>query len=341
MSSLRLSVLDQSPVPEGSTGADALRNTLDLARLCDELGYHRYWVAEHHGGPMLSSASPEVLIAEIAARTSRMRVGSGGVMLPHYSPLKVAETFSVMSALHPGRIDLGLGRAPGTDPMTRFALQQDRRQAAPDAFPQQLSELLGYLNDDLPADHPFRRLAGLLPGRPELPETWLLGSSPQSAVWAAELGLPYAFADFINRDGAEIAALYRQRCASPRVAVGVWAICARDEEEAQRLAASGRMTFRMLRQGRLIPVPPPEKALRYLEREGTTGGGGRRGVVGDPAGVRGGLEEVAAAYGAEEVIVVTITHDHAARRRSYELIADAFGLDPVLAGRDSVGSQRL
>ena len=323
---MRLSVLDQSPVPEGLTGADALRNTLDLARSADALGYHRYWVAEHHGGPMLASSSPEVLIAEIAAATSRMRVGSGGVMLPHYSPLKVAETFSVLSALHPGRIDLGLGRAPGTDPMTMFALQRDRRQAAPDDFPQQLAELLGYLNDDLPAEHPFRRLAAILPGRPELPETWLLGSSPQSAIWAAELGLPYAFADFINREGAEIAALYRQRCESPRLAVGVWAICADSEEEAQRLAASGRMTFRLLRQGRLIPVPPPEKALRYLEREGVTAGGGRRGVVGDPAAVRAGLEQVAADYGAEEVIVVTITHDHLARRRSYELIAEAFAL---------------
>src|SRR4051794_20778256 len=243
---------------------------------------------------MLASASPEVLIAEIASATSRMRVGSGGVMLPHYSPLKVAETFSVLSALHPGRIDLGLGRAPGTDPMTMFALQRDRRQAAPDDFPQQLAELLGYLNDDLPAEHPFRRLASMLPGRPELPETWLLGSSPQSAVWAAELGLPYAFADFINRDGAEIAALYRERCATPRVAVAAWAICADTEEEAHRLAASSRMTLRLLRQGRLVPVPPPEKALRFLEKEGAAGGPGRRGVIGDPAGVRAGLEQLAA-----------------------------------------------
>jgi luciferase family oxidoreductase group 1 len=328
VSGLRLSVLDQSPVPEGSTGADALRNTLDLARLSDELGYHRYGVAEHHGGPMLASASPEVLIAEIASATSRIRVGSGGVMLPHYSPLKVAETFSVLSALHPGRIDLGIGRAPGTDPMTMFALQRDRRQAAPDDFPQQLAELLGYLNDDLPPEHPFRRLASMLPGRPELPEVWLLGSSLQSAVWAAELGLPYSFADFINRDGAEIASLYRERCTgTPRVSVGVWAICADTDEEAQRLAASGRMTFRLLRQGRLIPVPPPEKAQRYLEQEGVQAGAGRRGVVGDPETVRAGLEQVASDYGADEVIVVTITHSHEARRRSYELIAEAFGLE--------------
>jgi luciferase family oxidoreductase group 1 len=264
-------------------------------------------------------------------------------MLPHYSPLKVAETFSVLSALHPGRIDLGLGRAPGTDPMTMFALQRDRRQAAPDDFPQQLAELLGYLKDDLPAEHPFRRLASMLPGRPELPETWLLGSSPQSALWAAELGLPYAFADFINRDGAEIAALYRERfsasdggAGAPRVAVAAWAICAETEEEAQLLAASSRMTLRLLRQGRLIPVPPPEKALRFLEKEGAgpsdSRGAGRRGVIGDPDAVRAGLEQLAADYGAEEVIVVTITHDHAARRRSYELIAEAFALENASRG---------
>src|ERR1700760_4201155 len=179
---MRLSVLDQSPIAQGSTGADALRNTLDLARSADALGYHRYWVAEHHGGPMLAGPSPEVLIGPIAAATERIRVGSGGVMLPHYSPLKVAENFSILSALYPGRIDLGLGRAAGTDPLTTFALQQDRRQAAPDDFPQQLAELLAYFEDNLPEDHPFARLALALPGRPELPVPWLLGSSEQSAI---------------------------------------------------------------------------------------------------------------------------------------------------------------
>ena len=243
-----LSVLDQSPVSEGSTGAQALQNTLDLARLADRLGYQRYWVAEHHGGPMLAGPSPEALIGPIAAATARIRVGSGGVMLPHYSPLKVAETFSLLAGLFPGRIDLALGRAAGTDPLTTFALQRDRRQAAPDDFPQQLAELLGYLDDRLPPDHPFARLAETLPGRPERPEPWLLGSSPQSAIWAAELGLPYAFADFINAGGAEIAALYRERFAEhehagvkPRTAVAVWVICADSDEEARRLAASGRM----------------------------------------------------------------------------------------------------
>jgi len=333
-----LSVLDQSPIAAGSTGAQALHNTIDLARLADELGYHRYWVAEHHGGPMLAGPSPEVLIGPIAAATDSIRVGSGGVMLPHYSPLKVAESFTILAALFPGRIDLGLGRAAGTDPLTTFALQRDRRQAAPDDFPQQLAELLAYLEDDLPEEHPFRHLARSLPGRPELPVPWLLGSSPQSAIWAGELGLPYAFADFINPNGSEIATRYRERFApvrqlqAPRTAVAAWVLCAPTDEEAEHLASSSRMTFTLLRRGQLIPVPPPEEAIAFLAREGkmtpANGVPGRRGIIGSPAKVRAGIESLAGAYRTEEVIVVTITHDHAARRRSYELLAEAMSLEP-------------
>src|SRR5215216_3017653 len=164
---MRLSVLDQSPIPEGSTGAQAVRNTIDLAQLADALGYHRYWVAEHHGGGMLAGPAPEVLIGPIASATRRIRVGSGGVMLPHYSPLKVAESFSLLSGLFPDRIDLGIGRAAGTDPVTTFALQRDRRTASPDDFPQQLAELLAYVDDKMPADHPFARLGRTLPGGEE------------------------------------------------------------------------------------------------------------------------------------------------------------------------------
>jgi luciferase family oxidoreductase group 1 len=326
-----LSVLDQSPIAEGSTPAQALRNSLDLAELVDALGYHRYWVAEHHATPALACAAPEILIGAIAPRTRRIRVGSGGVMLPHYSPLKVAETFSSLSGLHPERIDLGLGRAPGTDPMTMLALQRDRRSAPGDDFIEQLVELLGLLEDRLPPNHPFARHAGTLPGLPERPEPWLLGSSPQSALWAAQLGLPYSFADFINPQGAPIAADYRgrfvdsERLGAPRVSVGVIAICAETDDEAERLAASSRMMLSLLRQGRLIQIPPVDKALRYLEtRERSSGG--RRAVIGAPETVRAGIEQVASEYGAEEVLVLTITHDHAARRRSYELIAEAFGL---------------
>ena len=306
----RISILDQSPISEGSSGPEALQRTLDLARLGDELGYHRYWVAEHHGGLMLAGPSPEVLVGPIASATERIRVGSGGVMLPHYSPFKVAESFSVLAGLYPGRIDLGIGRAAGTDPLTTYALQRDRRDAAPDDFPQQLVELIGYLNDSLPDDFPFRHLPKALAGLPEKPELWLLGSSHQSAIWAEELGLPYAFADFINPAGPD-----------PADIVCVSAICADTDEEAQQLAASGRMAFSMLRMGRPIRVPPVDKALRFLENREPPKG--RRAVLGSPETVRRGLEEIAAAYKADEVMIVTITHDHAARRRSYELIAEA------------------
>lgn len=330
---LRLSILDQSPIAEGSTGAAALHNSLDLARLADNLGYCRYWVAEHHGTPTLACAAPEVLIGPIAAATSRLRVGSGGVMLPHYSPLKVAETFSMLSGLFPGRIDLGLGRAAGTDPTTTFALQRDRREAAPDDFPEQLAELLAYLGDYMPSDHPFARLAAL-PGRPEVPEPWLLGSSPQSGVWAAELGLPYVFADFINQAGAAVAARYREQfvpsahLAAPRVVVAAWALCAETDAEARRLATSSEMLLANLFSGRLLPVPSVETAQVFLAQQGRRPGAfsRRRAIVGAPDTVRDGIQALAREYGADEVMIVTITYEHAARRRSYELLADVFGL---------------
>ena len=329
----RLSLLDQSPVCQGSTGAEALRRSVDLARFADGLGYTRYWVAEHHGTPMLAGASPEILIGAIAGATTRLRVGSGGVMLPHYSPLKVAETFSVLSALYPNRIDLGLGRAAGTDPLTAFALQRDRRQAGPDDFPDQLAELLAYLDDAWPREHRFARLAAL-PGRPECPTPWLLGSSPDSGRWAAEAGLPYAFADFINPNGAAIARQYRDACTRgtardvPQVIAAVSAICAETDEDAERLASSARMVFTLFFQGQLIQVQPVETAVRFLEEHASARdalGRRRRMVVGSPETVKRGLEAVAAEYGADEIMIVTITYDHEARKRSYELLAKAFG----------------
>ena len=331
---LRLSVLDQSPIAEGTTGAQALHNSVDLARLTDELGYHRYWVAEHHGTPALACASPEVLMGRIAAATQHLRVGSGGIMLPHYSPLKVAETFSMLSALFPDRIDLGIGRAPGTDAQVAFALQRDRRQRAPHDFPEQLDELLAYLADRMPPDHPFARLAAL-PGRPHVPEPWLLGSSPQSGIWAAQLGLPYVFADFINPAGAEIAARYREdfvgseSMAAPRLMVAAWAICAATDAEAQAMAASFRMMMALLHRGQLIAVPPVEQAVRFHAEQNEPLNimpAGRRAIVGSPSTVRAGIEALAHEYGTEEVMIVNIMYDHAARRRSYELISDAFNL---------------
>jgi len=337
---VQLSVLDQSPIAAGSTGAVALRNTLDLAQFADALGYHRYWVAEHHGGPMLAGTSPEALIGPIAATTTGIRVGSGGVMLPHYSPFKVAETFSVLGSLFPGRIDLGLGRTDGTDdPVTLFALQRDRNHPAPDDFGEQLGELLAFLGDGLPSGHLFAALAPLLPGRPDGPEPWLLGSSAQSAVWAAELGLPYAFADFINPGaGSDVVALYRERfvaserLAAPRVAVAVWSLCADSDEEAERLCTSARMVTMLARRGKFTPVPRVETAVRFIDRRMRTyreqPGLSKRLVHGSPATVRGALETLARTYGADELLVVNVTHEHDARRRSYELLAEAFALSP-------------
>ncbi len=257
-------------------------------------------------------------------------------MLPHYSPFKVAETFTILAGLYPGRIDLGIGRASGTDPLTTFALQRDRRQASPDDFPQQLAELLAYFADTLPDDHPFQRLAASPPRPPRA------ARAVAARLIAAERDLGRAARSplrlrRLHQPGrrSEIAAVYRDRfepspeLAAPRTAVAAWALCAPTDEEAQYLASSSRMTLRLLRRGELIPVPPPEKAIEFLAREGksvATATPGRRAIIGSPEKVRAGLETLAQEYGAEEVIVVTITHDHAARRRSYELLAEAMGL---------------
>lgn len=333
MSAPLLSVLDQSPVSEGMADGEALRNTVDLARRADALGYHRYWLAEHHG-LSLSGPSPEVLIGPVASATERIRVGSGGVMLPHYSSYKVAENFSLLEGLFPGRIDLALGRASGTDPLTQYALQRDRRQATADDFPQQLLELLAYFRRELPQDHPFWRLQYSLPGGEAVPEIWLLGSSAQSSIWAKEIGLRYAFADFINSEGAEIAKSYRagfepsEDLAAPHSMVGLWVMCAPTEAEARELAASIQMSMLMLRRGTPIKVPPVEEALAFLKAEGREPGVShrRRMIVGDPDQVREGIETAIDEYRADEAIIVTIAHDHAARVRSYELVGEAFGL---------------
>ncbi len=308
---LRLSVLDQSPIPQGSSIGDALRNTMDLARLADQLGYHRYWLAEHHGTPALACSSPEVMIGPVAAATKRIRVGSGGVMLPHYSALKVAENFQMLAGLYPDRIDLGLGRAPGTSGKVARLLQRDRRSPPLDDFPDQLDELLGYVKE-----------SSIQPA--------LLGSSQDSSIWAAERGLPYVFADFINPSGEPFAAFYQEhfqpsaRLAEPYTSVCVWAICAETDEEAMRLSMSARMMLLSLFRGQSIPVPPVEVAEEFLAREGVpawTLPPGRRLLTGSPKNLRRAIETVAADYGAQEVFIVNILHDHKARLKSYELLA--------------------
>lgn len=322
---LSLGVLDQSPIPEGQGIGAALRNSIDLARCVDELGYTRYWLAEHHGAASLACASPEALIGPVAAATRHLRVGSGGVMLPHYSPLKVAETFNMLNALYEGRIDLGVGRAPGTSGRIAHLLQRDRRYPAVDDFPEQLEELRSWFANEHPE----------VPVHFQSPDLWLLGSSEQSALWAAQLGLPYAFADFINADGAAAAAWYRARFApsqaleKPRQIVAVSAICAETDEDALRLSASVRMMLLKLFRGGSVPIPPVEKAEEFLRLERVPFQVlpvGRRLITGSPAKVRRGLETVAEEYGADEVLIVTITYDHEARRKSYELIAREFGL---------------
>ena len=332
-----IGVLDQSPIPEGADGGTALRNTLDLATLSDELGYSRYWVAEHHGTPGLALAAPEVMIGLIAAETSRMRIGSGGIMLPHYSPLKVAETFSMLAALFPDRVDLGIGRAAGTDGSTSLALQRDRRHRPADDFHDQLIELLEDFRYLPATPRPFR--PAVLPGSNARPAVSLLGSSPQSAVWAAELGLPYTFADFINPFGAESAHFYRQQFKAstvskkPYVTVAVWAICADTEAEAKHLAQSFYMMMSLLHAGRLIAVPTPEDAESFLsENPHLTSAllSRRRVILGTPEQVQTEVNKVAAEYAADEVLLVNILHSHAARRHSYKRIAEVFNLK----GRD-------
>ena len=333
----RLSVLDQSPIPAGATATDALHNTLDLAKTADALGYHRYWLAEHHASAALAGVAPEAMIGPIALATSRIRVGSGGIMLPHYSPFKVAETFALLSALAPGRIDLGLGRAPGSDQRTAFALQRDRSRRMPHDFPEMLDELTAYLGATMPADHVFAPLQDLMPTGGGSPELWMLGSSPESAYWAAERGLPYCFADFINSDGAQLARAYRQKfqpsahLAEPYVMAATWTIAAPSTEEAERLAAPARMMFAHLIAGTPIPVPSVAQALAWLDAHPQADRRARRTVLGTPGRVRSGLDEVAAEYGADELMLVNIMADHATRRRSYELVATEYGLAPAAA----------
>ena len=326
---MRLSVLDQSPIREGGSGGQALRNSIELAQLADALGYHRFWMAEHHATPALASASPELMLALLAQATRTIRIGTGGVMLPHYSPFKIAESFSMLAGLFPGRIDLGLGRAPGSDPLTAYALQQDRRQRAPHAFPEQVAELLGHFDGALPPDHPFRHLSAMLPGTPNQPEVWMLGSSVDSATLAGALGLPYCIADFIAGETPELAERYRQcfrpssRATHPYVAVCCWLIAADTTARAQWLAAPSRMMLAHLATGRQIAVPHPDAAIDWLDANPAPVPGARRPIVGTADACRTELARKAAAYAADEMMLVNIVHDHADRLESYRLMAGA------------------
>ena len=335
---LKLSVLDQSPVRQGVTPRDALLETIELARHVDRLGYRRYWLAEHHSSPGLAGSAPEIMVARVAAETTNLRVGSGGVMLSHYSPLKVAEQFRMLETLYPGRIDLGIGRAPGSDQLTAIALQHGPGALGIEHFPSQIADLLAYLEGTMPQDHPFSRIR-LMPEGDTNPEVWLLGSSDQSAIFAAYFGCPFSFAHFItDESGPQIMEVYRQRfrpsarLAAPQGSIGVFVICAESEEEARRLAASRDLWRLRQRRGILAPFPPPEDALLYPYSEAERREveyHRRRQVVGTPEGVKGQLLALADAYQVDEIVVLTICHDFAARKRSYSLLAEAFGLAPA------------
>ncbi|MBI1847176.1 MAG: LLM class flavin-dependent oxidoreductase [Candidatus Rokubacteria bacterium] len=336
MSHVILSVLDQSPVRSGGTAADAIHETLELAALADRLGYHRYWLAEHHSTRGLADASPEILITQVAARTARIRVGSGGVMLTHYSALKVAENFRMLEALFPGRIDLGIGRAPGSDQRTAQALRHGPGALGIEHFPGQVADLVAFLRDDVPPGHPFRGIHAM-PAGPSTPEVWLLGSSDESAAIAAHLGTAFSFAHFINADGgAEITRAYTRQftpspsLAAPRASLAVFAVCAESEAEARRLAQSRDLFVVRLYTGRPGAYPSVEEAEAYPyspHEWAIVEHARRRRVAGTPEQVRTRLEALAAEYGVDEVMVVTITHDFKARLRSYELIAQAFELE--------------
>jgi luciferase family oxidoreductase group 1 len=339
---LKLSILDQSPIMSGRTPAQAIAETLELARHADRLGYARYWLAEHHNSAGLAGPAPEILIARVAAETRRIRVGSGGVMLSHYSALKVAETFRMLETLSPGRIDLGIGRAPGSDQWTARALQHGPGALGIEHFPGQIGLLLGFLGDDLPRDHPFASIHAMPTGE-TMPEVWLLGSSDEGAAYAAHFGCAFSFAHFINGEGgvAAMKAYRRDFQPSPRLgeplgSIGVFVLCAETEEEA-RMLASSRDLWRLRRErGIFGPIPSVEEALAYSysERElAWLAYHRRRQIVGTPEQVREELVALAAEYGVEEVVALSICHDFAKRVRSYELLAEAFGLEATASPR--------
>jgi luciferase family oxidoreductase group 1 len=334
-----LSVLDLAPVPSGSTGAQALRNSIALAQAVDRLGYTRYWFAEHHNMPSIASSVPEVMIGQVAGATTHLRVGSGGVMLPNHPPLKIAETFRMLEALYPGRIDLGIGRAPGTDPLTAYALRRDPDRLRAEDFPEHLTELMAFAADDFPADHPFRAIRAM-PQDAGFPPLFLLGSSDYSAKLAGELGLGYAFAHHIQPNNARLAMdLYRRHFQAsgkplaptqPHAILAVAVICAESNARAEELAAAVALAIVRLRSGQALPFPSPEeaRAYPYTAEERAQAAAYRRStqLVGDPPTVRAQLTTLAAQTQADELMITTLIHDPAERIRSYELLAAAFGL---------------
>jgi len=335
---LPLSVLDLSPVSAGSSGAVSLRNSLDLAALADRLGFTRYWVAEHHNLPSIASSAPEIMIGQIAAATTRIRVGSGGVMLPNHAPLMVAERFKVLEALFPGRIDLGIGRAPGTDPVTSYALRRRQDSASDDDFLERFQELLLFERRDFPEGHPYNAVHAM-PKDVALPPIWLLGSSGYSAQLAAMVGMGFSFAHhFSDHDAVAPMLGYREQfkpsggLERPCAILACAAVCADSDAEAERLASTIDLAWVRRARGEYLPLASPEEAQAYplspVEREYIRRRRARL-FVGSPSTLRQRLASLIAATKADELMVTTMIYDHAARRHSYELLAQAFQLDPT------------
>ena len=328
-----LSVLDLAPVSEGSSPAEALRNSIDLVQRVEALGYHRHWVAEHHNMPGIASSSPAVLLAHLASATEHIRVGSGGVMLPNHAALTIAEQFGTLEALHPGRVDLGIGRAPGTDQVTARALRRTDLSFTEDEFPSQLIELLGYFTGAFPEGHPYRAITAT-PGLGYQPALWLLGSSTYSAQVAGVLGLPFAFAHHFAAHGTDAAvAAYRETFRPsdtldrPYLMLGVAVVCAGTEPHARFLAGSSQLAIVRLRSGRPGRYPSPEEAAAYQYspwEEEIARSWSATHVVGDPHQVRRQLLELADRTRADELMLTTMVHSHQERVRSYELVADVF-----------------
>ncbi len=337
---LTLSVVDQSPMREGGTTGEALTETIELAVAAEELGYRRYWVAEHHNLPNFAGTSPEMMVGQILARTKSIRVGSGGVMLSHYSPLKVAENFRILDALYPGRIDLGIGRAPGSDQLTAAALAFPGPARGIERFPQQVHDVLGYLAGELEDNHPFAEVRATPEPGATMPQVWLLGSRYESAYMAAQLGLPFAYAHFFGhgaQDGPAIVEGYRQyfqpneQLAEPLVNVGVHVLCAETEEEALRLASSRNLGRLRSVTGRARGIPSTEESVNYKYRADEWAfvqQYARNCVDGDPQQVKEGLDDIAEAYQTRDLSIVTICHRFEDRVRSYELVAEACGIRP-------------
>ena len=327
---MRLSILDVLPVRSGSDAADALRRAADLARLADRRGYTRLWFAEHHGMGGIAASSPDLMIAHTAPLTNRVRVGAGGVMLPNHVPLQVVERYRTLEALHPGRIDLGIGRAAGTDPLTARAL----RSVSGDQVGGLIAELLAFAHGEFPADHPFGRI-GITPGGIDLPPIWMLGSSGGSADLAGRIGAGYAFAaHFSPTPAAGPIRAYREAFRpstsfpEPRVILALSVICARTMAEARTLSSSVEVMFQRIRAGETGPLPSPAEARAAgWSPDAPRGPMADLLIAGTPDHVRARIETAAAEAEADEVMVMTIVHDPAARLASYDLLADAFGLD--------------